>query len=510
MTMAGLPAGLLASGGGFLRRSVEVAPLDDGWSLSHSFWGLSVPGSSLRDASAFDAFLARKIPVGELDHTDSEVAGLVSLLAAQGCLTFDGARQSYAPAEVDFIVQSAISSWYGTYYRHPFWQELAACRVSRAQLFGWLLRTYHLSRSVGVTAARGAVHSDSAEARSTFLKNCLEEYAHCRDYYLPVHPVFGLDEAEVTSLIPFPSSTAFDHQMAIIAEDDWLAHAIVALFQEQTTIYRANAYSLYDRVAKAYGLGDFFESWKAHVGYDVAESHAAEFRRLTSHRSVPRAHLAMSLKAAATTVEYLIGALDELASLCPSTDVPELRPSQRPGRVAVATPGAGNLTLADYSRRLAQGGSGAEKIAKLAEAALSPARFVPIMLRAMSRTERHADVVQFGHALREMKDSPSVSGEEASPSVTAILNFLREHAGSPRTFGLVALLLFELARGAQPVGECMADRPAEGPFRDWARDIRPDHQEFEKLGVIGAHFVELCVAGTHLWHRSLALDILAD
>lgn len=507
MTTAGLPPGLLAGGGGFLRRSIEVAPQDDGWSLTHSFWELSVPGSSLRDASTFEAFLARKIPVGELDHTDREVGGLISLLAAQGCLTFDGARQTYARAEVDFIVQSAINSWYGTYYRHPFWQELIACRVSKAQLFGWLLRTYHLSRSVGATAARGAIHSSSTEARATFLKNSLEEYAHCQDYYLPVHTAFGLDEPEVTSFVPFPSSTAFDHQMGIIAEDDWLAHAIVALFQEQTTTYRANAYSLYDLVAKAYGLGDFFESWKAHVGYDVAESHADEFRRLIRHRSVPRARLTGSLRAAATTVEYLIGALDELASLPQHAEIHELRPSRPLGR---SPPSTRDWSLPDHSRDLAKAGSSSGKVAELAAAALNPARFAPIMLRAMSRAERHGDVIHFGHALLQLTDSKAASESEMSPSVAAILNFLREHAGSPRTFGFLALLLFDLARGARPGGASMADLPAERPLRDWASEIHPEPQELENLEMVGAHFIELCAAGTHLWRRSLALDILAD
>jgi hypothetical protein len=182
---------------------------------------------------------------------------------------------------VGYLVGALASNWYGYYYRHSFWDDLRHCRLSIPQVFGWALRTYHLSRSAGVTAAQGAVHSPKRHIRATFLKSALEEYSHCEIYYFPEHPVFGLDREWIKELIPLPSSTAFDHHMSVIAQDDWLAHAISAYFQEYTAAFRENAFALYDRLEAAYGLTGFFKGWKDHMGTMLTRPTLMNFRNFS-------------------------------------------------------------------------------------------------------------------------------------------------------------------------------------------------------------------------------------
>jgi len=235
---------------------------------------MEVPARFVEKEPLFRDFLERRKPIGHLNLKSEGSGNLIQLLIGQGCITYDGTRDAYQMDELEYVLHALIFQWYGIYYGHPFWARLSNCQVSIQELFGWALRTYHLSRSAGVTAARGAVYAPTSQIRAAFLASAIEEYSHCDTFFFPRHPVFGLEDSWIKQLVPLASSTAFDNQMSIIAEDDWLAHTCIAYFQEYTVAFRENAFALYDRLEKAYGLDGFFEGWKQHIGYDLEQSHA--------------------------------------------------------------------------------------------------------------------------------------------------------------------------------------------------------------------------------------------
>ena len=311
---------------GYLRRSVQVERGNDSWRLRYSIWEISIPASVVDGDPNFRAFLERQRPLRDVQTRYSETQNLINLLLAQGCTTIDGTKSTYSMDEVRHIVQAMTAQWYGAYYSHPIWPLLRGCRLSLSQLFAWVLRTYHLSRSAGPTAARGAISSPNQRIREAFLKSSIEEYSHCEIYYCPVHDRFGLQRDWVINLLPSPSSLAFDQHMSIIAEDDWIAHALSAYFQEYTAAFRENAFALYDCLEFAYKLDGFFKGWKDHIGYDLDQTHADDFIGLFSgNDKVDRRSLLGSIEAASATVEFLIGSLDELIGMKPDTPLNALR-----------------------------------------------------------------------------------------------------------------------------------------------------------------------------------------
>ncbi|RNJ48034.1 hypothetical protein [Methylocystis hirsuta] len=502
--MIGLPPGLLM-GGGMLRPSITCRRTGNRWSLAHSLWEVTFEADSFINPKQFEAFIQRRRPIAALDLNDTQLAGIARLLAAQGCLTYDPNRENYQPDEVNYIVGATLSSWYGSYYSHPFWGGLQACSLTPTQLFGWLLRTYHLSRSAGVTAARGALNSTTAAARAAFFKNMIEEFAHCDVYYMPCHSEFGLSAKEIKSLVPLVSSTAFDHQMSAIAEDSWLAHVIVAYFQEYTAAFRQGAFELYDRVAEHYKLGNFFDTWKHHVGYDVTQSHAEEFKRLLTDGQISRLELDSALAAAATTVTYLIGALDELALVDPQQSLQSFR---RPQAIELL---GGGKSLAEaaqvliMSRQLLRDDR-ADKLQNVLSEVLGTTCLIPLLIRALSHAEYHNDVLCFGNAIEALMIADGTISKAGAITISAkaILNFLREKSSSALEFGWLLLLLLELRTSSNEKAAATA------PFSNWSKDLIVSNERQLELLLLGERFLELCRESTSLWQKELPLDVLID
>lgn len=506
--MLELPGGLTGGGGGFLRASVATSQSPDNWSIAHGLWEISIPRDAVDRPDQLDRLLRRELPVATMDLSSSGSAALVRLLIAQGCLTYDGSRADFGAEEVRYITGAAMMPWYGAYYAHPFWAELEACRLSTTQLFGWMLRTYHLSRSAGVTAARGALHSESGEARATFLRNAIEEFAHCEEHYLPCHPRFGLSPAQIKSLVPLPSSTAFDDRMSIIAEDDWLAHAIVAFFQEHTASFRANAFTLYDKLSGHYGLGGFFDSWKAHVGYDVDRTHAQQFESLLGSRRVGRGELLQSLGAAAATVEHMIATLDELSSIDPSQDLVSFRtPFGQGARLPPTTPDDPWAWAAWLVDTWSSHTSRREPLKDVPGAALDAGSLGPLLLRALAHAEDHDDVLFLGKALSANFPWPELA--TSHDAETAVSAFLRRRSASTTEFIWLSCLLLKLSR------ECRTpERPdrldsMEQAARRWSAAVALSAEDRTRLTALGARFLEICEIGALAKERRLATDIIA-
>jgi len=490
--------------------------------MRHSIWELELPAEFVAREPQFRSFLERRACIREITSQNSGMVDLVRLMVGQGCVTYDGTKDAYSLTELDYVFRALIFRWYGGYYAHPFWNKLNSCQVSIPQLFGWMLRTYHLSRSAGMTAARGSVYSTSPAARATFFKSAIEEYSHCEDYYLPKHPVFGLDERWIKKLIPFAASTAFDQQMATIAEDDWLAHAMVAFFQEYTAAFREDSFRLYDMLSAAYGLGDFFDGWKRHIGYDVNHNHAEEFEELLSGvESFPRSSILCSFDAAAMTVEYLIAALDELLSIGTAVDLREFRVSPE-----LATAGATRTTLLGGVLLEAvngksnwneicntvvhivsdAAGSRKKEILGAIRRTLAGSELIHLLLRALARCYEHDQIMLIG-AILEIADR-DLSARSITPSFSgsigerALNNFLRECSTQSKDFTFLLLICSKLARQSDSGDE------SESNILDRIGRIIENHlvttgaEDWPRVAALGIQFGELCTSASG-WKRKM-------
>lgn len=516
--------------GGFLRKAVQVRPNGDEWQLRYSIWEINIPARQVEEDPHLFEFLERRRSVQELQLRSDGSASLVQLLLSQGCITYDATRESYSLDETRFLIGALASDWYGQYYAHPFWDDLRHCRLSLQQIFGWALRTYHLSRSAGPTAARGAIHSPKPHIRAAFLKSALEEYAHCEAYYFPKHPAFGLDSEWIKTLLPMPSSTAFDQHMSVMAEEDWLAHAISGYFQEYTAAFRENAFALYERIEKAYGLAGFFKGWKDHIGYDIDQTHADEFAHLFAGQDrVAREDFLRSIGRAAMTVEYLIGGLDELAALDRHTVLDAFRvPPALIGRGTTHTtvfggadvlPGIlacpNSASLADALVNMVRDRPEVLKrtVAELHSAVTRPFLVGPTT-RALSVAYQHDDIVLLGGVV-EMLDVINIpaswwgTGEPISAGSQAICNFVREAAREPTEFLFLLGLCDQLCGDSLDVSQ---QRLFGSGLRDaWSqRFARPfSIEESTRLATLGLRFLEISDAAARLWRRIRPQDLLA-
>lgn len=489
-------SGLWTGTGGFLRSSVRVGRGEDAWLVQHSIWELAIPAGVVDRDAELTAFLQRKRSARDLGELNTGGRNLIRLLSAQGCTTFDGTRSFYTLDEVRLVVESLVSQWYGLYFSHPFWAKLRAGQLSLAQVFAWVLRTYHLSRSAGPTAARGAVFSPTAGVREVFLKSAIEEYSHCEIYYKPLHARFGLTSHWITHLLPTPSGLAFDQHMSVMAEDDWLAHAISSYFQEYTAAFRENAFALYDRLERDYGLDGFFKGWKDHIGYDVDQTHADDFLDLfRGTETVSRTQLLRSIDAAAATVEFLIGALDELAETEPNLEIQAYRVSP-----VLVMQGAGETTVlggAELSRSLLASNSQEALTNALADfmkaSCGEPGSFLNQYIaaefmtgcakRALSVASEHREIVNLG---RFMENWGAVASEDQfdtglSVGGIAVRNFIRESTRSPERF-LFLMHLFVALGWLKPM-------PGFGAK---SAEMSGDHFDPVTLATLGVQFAELC------------------
>jgi hypothetical protein len=521
--------GIHSGSGGFLRQSVKILHDEDSLRLRHAIWEMELPSSLLSVQPTLRSFLERRSPIESLLAENSPSSNLAKLWVSQGCVTYDSSRIEYSLNEIGYFVRALSAQWYGIYYSHPFWARLSACELAMSQLFAWILRTYHLSRSVAATAARGALSGDNLKAQTIFLKNLLEEYDHCEVHYLPQHERFGLSKASVQELLPLPSSTAFDHQMGRIAKEDWLAHGIVAYFQEYTSAFRENAFALYDRIECNYELHGFFDSWKRHVGYDLDNNHSNDFESLFSgEECLPLGHVIDSLEAAATAVEYLLGSLNELNAIGQEVDIRTYRsvPSllKHGGMATSVLGGIGDLSpilacdthleIGKMIAHLTFNASSPEEcsaIEDLARSVLNGTGLRDDILHALSYAFEHAALITLGRLLEESdkrnKDLAVCTSPVNARSRQAVQNFFRELSVTPSDFLLTVLL-------ALLIGTRSSQAHSQNGLLHAMRDVLVNGNlkilEPLRSARIGLQFAELLKDGANNWKGIPQQDVLCS
>jgi hypothetical protein len=452
--------------GGLLRDSVAVERLADYVKLRFSFWELDLPRHWVEESEQASALLDRRASAAEISGRNRELDALVRLLTTQGCLTYPDDRPTYALREVCELYRSLCSTWYGIYYRHPLWARLREGALSRNALVAWLIHNYHLSRSAGMSASRCATRCDREDIKAVFRQSAVEEYPHCEEFYFVRHSHLSIPDSEVKQCLHLPSSLAFDQQMLRIAEEDWLGHVLVGLFQESTARFLDSCRDFYRAVEAQYGLNGFFKNWENHIALDLEYGHAGAFAQvLDSDELVSRDHLDFALRHAYVTFAFLLSALGDLLD--------EERPND------------------SVSLRMPRKAAKACSIRSLAEEGQADARLIPVLASAMDReffsqdfTESlfralsycggHDEAVLVGR-LAELaaKNVPRIRRYRQPDSIWAMAtaNLCREAATSPASFAGLTLSL-----ASYPDSETFLPIPASAldPLRAWTSALGAD------------------------------------
>lgn len=409
-----------------LRDSTSVDWSAENVKLSYAQWTLELPVAWVESKPGIKHFFQRDLPAEALSGYGHEALELSNFLKYSGCLTYSDNKDAYSWRESLYIFRCLAAQWYGLYYRHPLWVHIASGKASANVLRAWVVYNYHLSRSVGMTAARSAALHTDPKVRRLFAASTLEEYGHCRYYFSRNIENIGLERGELGHIMPLPSSTAFDQAMLRIAEQDWMAHVFVGLFQEQTSSFLSSAEEYLDGVSKTYGLEDFFQPWLDHGRLDVDYGHADEFSDfLESDEQVSREQLKSSIQSAWHIFGFLLDGLDDILDQEGKGAFASSRNDHEP-LISEVTSGAGPNT--EFVRDEVVAG----------------------FLRAMSCVEREEVMVPLGDlaelALRDFDIGNNLALKATAPPsrhAWAVANFLREASLKPGPFA--SLLLHRMA-----------------------------------------------------------------
>lgn len=301
---------------GFLRESVLVDSNSSGVELRFSVWSIELPRSLLESSKKISAFFRREISSSALNDESDHVRNLLALLSYQGCLVPECNKDVYQLEEIKALYISFCNESYGRYYAHNLWASMRADVIPVSTIRQWISRTYFLSRFAGVTASAASQNGPTHEIRSAFLKSAVEEYSHCEDYYLPPSALFSSDLGYTKGIAPAPCFVAFDQQMLRIAQEDWLAHLFIALFQERTAQFKDGAHRLYLRVEEQLGMPGMLDGWRTHISFDEENSHEDDLGRLFEQQiEIPYEQLQDAFDEASLTVDLLIDGLDTVLHL---------------------------------------------------------------------------------------------------------------------------------------------------------------------------------------------------
>lgn len=295
-----------------LRPEVRVRTDDENVLLEFAHWTVTLPGSAVFTDEALAKLLAgREISPAALSEQSTRI---VSLLDAQGCL-LPALPEEMTARDVLKLFQPLRSHLYAEYYRHPEWARIRTGEASRGELEAWMIHNYHVSRSAGVIAARMASYASSANERAFFQQDALEEYWHCDAFYFVRKANVELSPADVKSYVPLAASTGFEEHALRMAEEDPIAHLLIAYFQESSIVFRSDSEAFYDQVEKHYGIPDAFIGWRRHMTLDLDHDHAGELEsRFDDQVRITRSQAEKAIRNVHLAQFFLLRALDDIAA----------------------------------------------------------------------------------------------------------------------------------------------------------------------------------------------------
>lgn len=184
--------------------------------------------------------------------------------------------------EEDFLLPEKFSDicrryfplWKERLFSHPLWQQLRSGQASRAQFMGWLLESYHFIEGVNDRLALAVAECFDTRVRSLFAHHFTEEYDHSH-FFLKALKSAGLDEAEVLSARPLPSTLAILNFMRQCARRDPIQYAVCSGFLESTGAERAQARAFYTYLSEHYfpDRTEVIRPLVNHVNLDEAYGH---------------------------------------------------------------------------------------------------------------------------------------------------------------------------------------------------------------------------------------------
>lgn len=464
----------------YLRRSIGISADTERVTIHHPAWVLELPRDWVDGVSGLWPVLRGVVEVDLLRHTSTEVSALLTLLTLQGCVSFPDDQPTYSMREVRELFRPVCWSWYGQYYRHELWRHLREGTLSRRGLAAWLLHNYHVSRSAGMSDARCAVRLSRPELRALFATTALDEYSHCDEYFFVRHPGLHISDEDIKRYVQLPTSLAFDQQMLRMAEDDWLGHLLVSLFQESTARFSEQTRAFYRTVEAAYELPGLFSRWEAHLDLDLRCSHATRLEDvLSSDEHCGKEELVRSLTNAWMTFQHLYDSLDAIVQIASSGMVPALRRPIRGGwldpaepLVAQAAPRVQKRTRLEAGDALtlhnalveADAGLPRERARWPEQDAIALRRDVARSLYvAMSHSAAHEEIMLFGELAQRARAAsylPALVPDNlpAAPPAVAVGGLLRELAVRPTEMAFV--LYYCAATGGLdwlPIDSCGLD-----------------------------------------------------
>lgn len=467
---------------GYLRDSVEVRATAKGVELRFSVWSVDIPQDTLLTQPRLGAFLRREIDAHELAADSREAANLVTVLDQQGCLVPGEEKPRYTHDEVLRFGIGFCNEAYGRYYGHPLWTAMRHQQIPYPLIRHWAARAYFRSRFAGVTAAAACLHAPDATVQNTFLKNTLEEYAHCEVFYRPPPPLFPHPLGYTAGVAPTGSDLAFDQQMLHLARHNWLGHLLVAMCQERTSAFQENACQLYERVEKRLEMPDVLQGWRQHIELDKHCDHEADLYALLQRPGhADHALLRSALDEASFTVDLLIDGLTDTLTQGMSGRNPRARVT---GPHLLAQHVTGLTALSSVVGHAIRSKTACGLIAELIELvtghptgaswladatplmeSLVERSLVRLTLQSLTQSNGHSEILCTGAVLDAATRDGLALREEASLAhrpQRVLDNHLRHQTRHPGEFAFHALLCLRLAetgRASHHLGAASAKRP---------------------------------------------------
>jgi len=421
---------------GALRDDVRVVFADKAVRIAYALWEVSLPADWVAAHADVAAFLNGQGTRDELSQ-DIEVASVVTLLEAQGCLVAPPLADAVSLCALRARFDALRSNWYAAYYAHPLWDRLRTGEASRNELVAYLLHNYHISRAAGAVAARMATRGP-AEWRDFFAHDAASEYSHCDTYYLVQSAPLGCSPDALKTYVPLPSSTAFEQLTLAAAERDPIAHLLIAYLQESSVMFRADTDVFYADVERAYGLDGFFRPWQAHIAIDLVEEHARGIATLFDRdHTVSGNDAACGLATAWAAFHFLCSSLDDVVAERRPDDAIVLRRPLMPKARYVGSEVAGFAEASpDIVRCAARTRDTRYLTSEIARSALA----------ALAVGRSHDEILIAGDVHEALRAHPPAAALPASPWTVALANFLAESAIRPLEWAaLLDLVLCRLA-----------------------------------------------------------------
>jgi hypothetical protein len=255
-----------------------------------------------------------------------------------------------------------------------------------------------------------------------------------------------------------------------LAENDWLAHSLVTLFQESSIKFYDEAREFYSQVEAEYGLTGFFDSWVRHMDLDRAYGHVDMVGGVfTDDTTLSRRQAWRALGLTRAAFEFLYRALDDILehdALGPpclrlpirdATLDPEHSALVRDAGVASSRSLVGvtpaTLTLALVDAGLDRPPADAEQTTAGDREYLAH-ELTRSLFRAAGRARNHEEIVTFGNLARKSFADPARLARPGrdylprSPWAIALANLFHETSVRPLEHAFLCSFGYELARAA--------------------------------------------------------------